>query len=379
LEIKSIYPVSFRGYGAANACYLIVNSMATDKVSTYLFGLSVYNHKDFPSLKTLFPHCLNRFIYKFISESILINLVELYFYININRGDLAYVWPGTSIKLLEKLKQKGCLIVGENINCHRATSAKLLDLEYNLLGLVTDHSITAEKIEEEVTKSAYYHYIFSPSDCVKESLLLNGIGPEKILETSYGLTSKEQLDISSKKYSNTKPIVAIFVGRVDVRKGVHLLLEYWDKADVNGVLKIVGGIEQPVENIVADYYDHPKIEFIDFVDDLKSLYAEADMFILPSIEEGSPLVTYLALGAGLPCIVSPMGGGGIINDQIEGFVIEPHDKKSWVSAIRKLSSDASLRKKQSLAARELSDHYLWNKVGARRVEMLMEKIEGKES
>lgn len=374
MKLKAIYPVSFHDFGVSHACFSITSSMASENMSTSVIGSSIqYNIKS-KHLKTLIPMCLNRIIYKVVPSSTLIYLTELFFYYTIKKGDIAYLWPGTSTKLFKKMKDKQCIIVAENINGHTATSVVLLDLEYHHLNLLPTHSISTSLIQDEKIKSSYCDYIFSPSPSVTKSLLDNGIDRHKILQSSYGLSKSDQLDISSREYSDSKPITAIFVGRIGVRKGIHLLLEYWDKADVNGILKVIGNIEEPVKEIVAHYQNHPKIEFINFVSDLKTIYKEADMFLLPSIEEGSPLVTYLALGAGLPCIVSPMGSGGIINDKKEGFVINPHDEEKWVSAIQKLANDHTLRKSQSLAAYKLSNYYLWEKVGQRRTIMLMNKI-----
>ncbi len=110
--------------------------------------------------------------------------------------------------------------------------------------------------------------------------------------------------------------------------------------------------------------------------DLKPIYKEADVFLLPSLEEGSPLVTYLALGAGLPCIVSPMGGGGVIEHNKEGFVIEPHDDLTWIESIKKISEDIDLRKRFSSNAYVKAKDYLWSTVGRKRSQLLLSRLSG---
>ena len=162
-----------------------------------------------------------------------------------------------------------------------------------------------------------------------------------------------------------------------MRKGIHLLLDYWKTANINGTLKIIGDIDKSISNALEPYLNNENVEFISFVHDIDKIYKEADIFILPSLEEGSPLVTYLALGAGLPCIVSPMGGEGIIRHEQEGFVIDPHDKESWVKSLRLLANDPQLRKNQSESARQRSNTFLWEKVGKQRAKLLLEKLQGK--
>ena len=50
--------------------------------------------------------------------------------------------------------------------------------------------------------------------------------------------------------------------------------------------------------------------------------AAADVFVFPSLFEGSAVVTYEALATGLPSVVSP-SAGSIVRDGIEGFVVPP--------------------------------------------------------
>ena len=95
---------------------------------------------------------------------------------------------------------------------------------------------------------------------------------------------------------------------------------------------------------------------------------------MPSLEEGSPLVTYLALGAGLPVIVSEMGGGGIITHGREGMIIDPKDQDQFVKALTLLYNDTKMREKMAKSSKKLSSFYTWDKVASRRKKLLFEKI-----
>ena len=48
--------------------------------------------------------------------------------------------------------------------------------------------------------------------------------------------------------------------------------------------------------------------------------ASADVFVFPSLFEGSAVVTYEALACGLPSIVTP-SAGSVVRDGIEGFLV----------------------------------------------------------
>jgi len=263
----------------------------------------------------------------------------------------------------------------ENINCHQKISKNILDREAQRLGVVPAVSITPDRIINETAKLELCDFVFSPSPLVSQSLISTGVSRKKILETSYGLHKSQQLNTPDR--NTNRPITAIFVGRIGMRKGIHLLLDYWVSAKINGSLKIIGNIEEPIRDLIAPYQNVSNIEFISFIPNIETAYKEADIFVLPSLEEGSPLVTYLALGAGLPCIVSPMAGEGVITDGQEGFVIDPHDKTQWIQALQKLASSPALRHSQAKAAKKTSNTFLWKNVGRQRANLLLEQLQGK--
>ena len=274
--------------------------------------------------------------------------------------------------LFENIKKKGCIVVRENINTHIAYAKKLLDAEHELLNIKPNNIISENLIKNEMEIQKYTDFVFSPSPLVSQSLLENGVSPESILLTSYGLRKCEILDNITRNYEDNYYITAIFVGTICVRKGAHILLEAWSQAGIHGRLILVGSIDDNIKELVSSHLSE-NVLHIPHVDDLKTTYADADIFILPSLEEGSPLVTYLALGAGLPSIVSPMGGGGIINDT-EGFVIEPHDQTAWVNAIKTLASNGSLRRTMGENALRKAKEYTWDNVGKNRSQLLEEKM-----
>ena len=78
----------------------------------------------------------------------------------------------------------------------------------------------------------------------------------------------------------------------------------------------------------------------------------------------------MALGAGLPVIVSPMGGGGIIEDGENGFVIAPHDENRWIDCMRLMSESQELREKLSAHSKTKALNYVWDVVGAERLRSL---------
>lgn len=291
----------------------------------------------------------------------------------IHHYDAAYIWPGAHISTFEHAKKLGKTLVIETINCHQNTANQILDREMQSLGIAGYQSIPEASIDDENLKLTMADYIFCPSPNVIQSMLENGVAPEKLIPTSYGLGEHQRL-YSDKPVSRAGELNGLFVGSGIIRKGIHLLLEYWRDAGLNGKLVIVGSIDPQIEHIVEPYRSDSRFEFISFTTNIDNYFKQADVFLLPSLEEGSPLVTYLAIGAGLPCIVSPMGGEGVIQHGVEGYIINPHDKNEWITTLVSLAQEPSKLRELSLAAYQRSEYFLWHNVGKRRADALITRI-----
>jgi len=377
-RILTLLPSHVPTYGIGHAALSIAEGMKYKALDSMLLAHSIDKSIKTSVVTTIVPSFFSKIFYKFfykiLPKKTISKATDFLFLMKIKPNDIVYFWPGSSLFFLKKVKEKGNIIIMENINCHQKISRDILDKESVRLNLKNTHSITQQSIDDESEKLGYCDFVFSPSPGVTRSLLAENVSIDKILQTSYGLCSHQQVDISLIESKRNKPLEVIFVGRVGMRKGIHLLLQYWVDAQIEGILKVVGNVEEPIQAIIEPYRQIKNIQFIDFVSDIEEVYKTADIFVLPSLEEGSPLVTYLALGAGLPCIVSPMGGEGVVTHNHDGFIIDAHDQEGWVNALQSLANSMALRQKQSLAARESSNKFLWQKVGQQRAELLINKL-----
>ena len=376
MKISAFYPnylyLNAIGYVALS----ILQAMQSKDIQTSLMGIASDKGITQTFYHDAIPRWLKSIAYRLFSNERLTSIAESRFFNDLGPSDIAYIWPPTSLALHQKLRDRGNKVILEFVNTHQATSKAILDAEYERLGLVATHGITNQRGIEDTKKSDLVDFIFSCSPNVTSSLLKANIPREKILETTYGL---REIDILSpnelNNRSKTNAINAIFVGTIGVRKGPHLLLDYWCKSGVKGKLTLVGKIEPEMLAIIKPYLQRSDIQHIAYIEDLKPIYKDADVFMLPSLEEGSPLVTYMALGAGLPCIVSPMGAGGIIENGVEGLVIEHDDAVAWIKAIQKIAEDKNMRESYAKNAYLKAPNYLWSKVGRQRIQLLLSRME----
>lgn len=378
MKISAYYPNYFKDFGIAHACYYLMKGMQSNQSEINLMGISSDPVFSDSFYSDAIPNWSKSLVYKTLPDKVILKLAESIFANTLSKEvDFAYLWPGISLSTYQSIKSTGHKIIFEGVNTPAGNIKSILDAEYASLKLPATHGITQQSIDDELERIVLSDYIYSCNPIMRACFEGIGVPATKILDTSYGLSTSAILDVSSVNPRNqSQAPTFIFVGSIGVRKGVHLLLDYWVKSKLNAKLKLVGTIEAPLMPLVNKYLADERIEHIPFTPDLPSIYKNADVFILPSLEEGSPLVTYTALGAGLPVIVSPMGGGNVIVDGEDGFVIEPHDEAKWVESMRLLAEDAQLRDKLSKKSKQKALNYTWNVVGAARLNSLI-KAEGK--
>jgi glycosyltransferase involved in cell wall biosynthesis len=92
--------------------------------------------------------------------------------------------------------------------------------------------------------------------------------------------------------------------------------------------------------------------FAGYREDAPRLMAAADVFVLPSEQEGLPIALLEAMALGRPSIASAVGGiPEVINDGRDGLLIRPRDPAQLAEAIVALLSDDDLRSRIGEAAK----------------------------
>lgn len=138
--------------------------------------------------------------------------------------------------------------------------------------------------------------------------------------------------------------LALTVGVFDQRKNIGWLMEQWAKHDAFGtgaVLLAIGpqSREDPdgrflnsLRNLAAKKPDI--LLLIDHVDDIERYYQAADLFILPSTNEGMPNVVLEAMASGLPCVATKVSGTKeLVRDGETGYTFKVGDPTSLRQAI----------------------------------------------
>lgn len=301
------------------------------------------------------------------------SISEQYFFQKLKPFDAAYLWPGFSWNLLKRVRALDKPLFTERINCFTGEAKLILEDAYARLGIESQSSISPLMVHEESELKNLVDYLVCPSPLVKNSFQEAGFPESKLILSSYGWSPQRFPNLPVQRELRDS-VTILFVGYVCVRKGAHLLMQAFAKAGIKGQLVLHGRMEPAIADVCKDLLGRPDIIHSPYQRDLKAAYREADIFAFPTLEEGSPLVSYEAMAHSLPSVVSPMGAGNVIRDGIEGIVIPPYDEDAWVESLRRLASSSELRIQFGKAAYERATEFTWDKVAAKRSAMMQSLI-----
>ena len=167
----------------------------------------------------------------------------------------------------------------------------------------------------------------------------------------------------------------MFVGRLAEKKGVPYLIEAMEEVDA--VLAIVGDgplkeeLEQQGRKI-NELSGWNKVRFLGSKthEELKEVYASADIFVCPSItaadgdQEGLGLVILEAMASELPVVATNSGGiPQIIKNNINGLLCEEKNAISLRKCIEQVLYDEELRSRLTEEAYKVILQYSYENIG----------------
>ena len=147
----------------------------------------------------------------------------------------------------------------------------------------------------------------------------------------------------------------LFAGGICGRKGLGDLLNAWSLVRRDGWrLQLVGalpaGLASEVEATGAESLGRVGHR------EMPAAYDGADVFVFPSLFEGSAVVTYEALASGLPSVTT-LASGTVARDGVEAMIVPPRDPEALARAMVRLGEDRPLRLALGRAAWARADEF----------------------
>lgn len=371
MQILTYFPNRLTNTAIGHICRSVCTAMHSSGAEIHIYPITTPD-PPCPIATDLLGATASRLLWKLGQGRMASRLSESLFLRHASKNTLAYVWPQTSRRFTRLLARNNIPYVLERINCHTSTAKRILDAEYQRLGLGGYTSITEDLIQQERDDLRDAKLVFSPSSVVRESLISEGVPPNKIIDSSYGWCPSRLAIPDRGAPDANKPFVALFVGLVCIRKGAHLLMDAWTRARLpdNARLLLVGNMTSEIETICSDALARPDIVHIPYTHDISKIYSEASVFAFPTLEEGSPLVSYEAASQSLPLFTSPMGGGSIFTSGTGARIMPAHETEQWISALKWACSHRDDLCQLGQEAKKNALNYTWEKVGQQRFQAL---------
>ena len=297
--------------------------------------------------------------------------------------DVVHAWPMGALRTLKTATRLGIPTVLERPNAHTRFAYEIVQRECTKLGLTLpkthEHFYNARILETEELEFRQADYLACPSDFVARTFLDQGFSVDKLVRHQYGFDEKVYYyDPHARKARSGLSV--LFVGGCAPRKGVHYALEAWLRSSAcrDGIFQIAGefvpGYAEKLESMLA----HPSVRVLGHRHDVADLMRQADILILPSIEEGSALVTAEARGSGCVLIVSEAAGA--VCDHMKDALVHPvGDVKLLAKHLTLLHENRGLL--DELRSRSLSTvHQItWNASGVRLLGVYREILRARAS
>ena len=158
--------------------------------------------------------------------------------------------------------------------------------------------------------------------------------------------------------------VIVAVGALVPRKGHRVLLdamalarEEEDAAGAKGARRVLlvagdGPLAEPLRQYAHDRGLDSAVRLLGRVDDPRQVLYAADLFAMPSANEGLGVAALEAMACGLPAVLSAVGGlREVAEDGVSGVYLPPDDAAAWAATLDRLAASPDTRAAMGRQAR----------------------------
>lgn len=220
--------------------------------------------------------------------------------------------------------------------------------------------------------------VVAPGQGVADELLAAGYAPERVHFIPNGVRLAAADPTGERKIAARRTLadanieltvpdgspLAVFTGRLDRRKGLFDLVRAWRDVVMRwpqARLWLIGegADREPLWQLIRELDLRGRVLMPGAFDQVDDLLRAADLFVLPSYEEGMSLALLEAMGSGVPVVASDIPGNrALVEHERTGLLAPVGDSTAWAAAIERLAGDPVLSLALGGAGRRLvAEHY----------------------
>ncbi|MGD8777268.1 MAG: glycosyltransferase family 4 protein [Syntrophobacterales bacterium] len=174
------------------------------------------------------------------------------------------------------------------------------------------------------------------------------------------------------------PVRLLYVGRLTYQKGVDVLIQALNKLDseIEFEVELVGdgNARRPLERMAREFDLVDRLHFTGWLDrtEIPQRYQQADIFVLPSRDEGMANVILEAMASGLPVIATKIPGNAeLVRHGENGLLVMPDDSEQLADALSELMNKVELRQRMGSSGRALVERgYSWSHMAQQYLEVI---------
>jgi glycosyltransferase involved in cell wall biosynthesis len=242
----------------------------------------------------------------------------------------------------------GAMTVCDHGSTHISYQDDLLADEYRSLNLPYRH-VNSRIRDRELREYQECDLITVPSSFARESFVSSGADPGKVVVVPYGVSLQEFRPLPK----HDKVFRILSVAALSARKGLQYLLQAFAQLKLQAAeLVLRGAIAEESAAILSRHRIDYRIQAPLPRSAMASLYSQASVVVLASVEDGFGLVIAQAMACGVPVIAtSSTGAPDLFEDGREGFIVPPRDPTAIADRLRLLYEDPERRQAMGAAAR----------------------------
>jgi glycosyltransferase involved in cell wall biosynthesis len=244
-----------------------------------------------------------------------------------------YVFESAGLEILQHAKRLGLKTVTEQSIAPREITFRILAEECDRYPDWGTPIPNAEEIavltEREREEWALSDVILCGSEFVASGIGECGGPMMRAVVVPYGVDSRFAGD--APRMRRGARLRVLTVGEVGLRKGSQYVLEAAQKLGSAAEFRMVGQTSLP-EDAVRTLSKFLQLTGPIPRAEMQKQYDWADVFLLPSLCEGSATVVYEALSAGLP-VICTFNTGSVVSDSVEGFIVPIRDANAIVEKL----------------------------------------------
>ncbi len=255
--------------------------------------------------------------------------------------DVGHCWSGVSEEVLLALQGLGTFKLLVRESSHMRFQTRLLEEEEQRAGMPVDRA-SEGMVRREEREYLLADRVRVSSRFAYDSFVVQGFPPEKLwilppgADTKTFHPSEQVIESRCRRILTGKPLRVLYVGSVSLRKGLLDLAEIIEElSGARFQFQIVGPMTREAKGLANRLSG--KVEFLGKIPQsaLPGFYAEADLFVFPTIEDSFAYVLAQAHTAGLPILATTnCGASDFLKEGQTGWILPIRSPQHFIKRLR---------------------------------------------